>query len=34
VTIPNDKFARAVWEVYLGRKNLGSSIKTGLTSRL
>ncbi len=34
VTIPNDAFARAVWEVYLGPKNLGAAIKTGLTSRL
>lgn len=33
VTIPNDEFARAVWEVYLGPKNLGTAIKTGLTSR-
>lgn len=33
VTIPNDEFARAVWEVYLGPKNLGAAIKTGLTSR-
>ena len=33
VTIPNVAFARAVWDVYLGPKNLGDAIKTGLTSR-
>jgi hypothetical protein len=33
LTIPSDAFARAVWEVYLGPKNLGVAIKTGLTSR-
>lgn len=33
LTLPNDKFAQAVWEVYLGPKNLGAAIKTGLTSR-
>lgn len=33
LTVPNDAFARAVWEVYLGPKNLGAAIKTGLTSR-
>jgi hypothetical protein len=33
LTLPNDKFARAVWEVYLGRNNLGEAIKTGLISR-
>lgn len=34
LTIPNDEFAWAVWEVYLGPKNLGAAIKTGLNSRL
>ncbi len=32
--IENVAFARAAWEVYLGRKNLGNAIKTGLTARL
>lgn len=27
-------FARAVWEIYLGKNNLGDSIKKGLVSRL
>jgi hypothetical protein len=27
-------FAQAAWEVYLGRKNLGVAIQSGLTSRL
>jgi Chalcone isomerase-like len=34
VRIDNAAFAQAVWEVYLGRKNLGVAIQTGLTSRL
>lgn len=33
LTISSDAFARAVREVYLGPKNLGVAIKTGLTSR-
>jgi hypothetical protein len=32
--IENVAFAHAVWEIYLGPKNLGESIKQGLTSRL
>ena len=32
--IGNVAFARAVWEIYLGRNNLGNDIKKGLTSRL
>jgi len=32
--IPNVNFARAVWEIYLGKNNLGDYIKKGLTSRL
>jgi hypothetical protein len=34
VMIESPKFARAVWDIYLGRQNLGDSIKAGLTSRL
>jgi hypothetical protein len=32
--ITNVGFSRAVWNVYLGEKNLGESIKRGLVSRL
>ncbi|HEX8201505.1 MAG TPA: chalcone isomerase family protein [Isosphaeraceae bacterium] len=32
--IKNPAFSRAVWDVYLGEKNLGESIKRGLVSRL
>jgi hypothetical protein len=32
--INNVKFAQAVWEIYLGKNNLGAHIKKGLTSRL
>jgi hypothetical protein len=34
ITIKNVAFARAVWEIYLGRNNLGAPIKAGLVSRL
>jgi hypothetical protein len=34
IKIDNPAFARAVWEIYLGKNNLGESIKKGLTSRL
>lgn len=34
ITIPSVPFARAVWEIYLGKNNLGEEIKKGLTSRL
>jgi Chalcone isomerase-like len=34
VTIGGVAFAHAVWEIYLGRKNLGAAIQSGLTSRL
>lgn len=34
VKINNSAFAKAVWEIYLGKNNLGDSIKKGLTSRL
>jgi hypothetical protein len=32
--IRNPEFSHAVWDIYLGRNNLGESIKRGLTSRL
>lgn len=32
--IKNVRFSQAVWEIYLGKKNLGEHIKKGLTSRL
>jgi hypothetical protein len=32
--IKNVAFSKAVWEIYLGSKNLGETIKKGLTSRL
>lgn len=32
--IEGESFAQAAWEVYLGEKNLGTAIRTGLTSRL
>ena len=34
IKINNPAFAKAVWEIYLGKNNLGESIKKGLTSRL
>jgi hypothetical protein len=34
VTIRNAAFSKAVWDIYLGKNNLGLSIKEGLTSRL
>jgi hypothetical protein len=34
VLIESSAFARAIWEIYLGRNNLGEPIKAGLTSRL
>lgn len=33
-TIKNARFSQAVWEIYLGQKNLGDDIKRGLTARL
>lgn len=33
-TINSPAFAKAVWEIFLGRNNLGEPVKTGLTSRL
>ena len=32
--IKNVKFANAVWNIYLGPKNVGESVKKALTSRL
>ena len=34
IVIPNSRFSKAIWEIYLGKNNLGESIKQGLTSRL
>lgn len=33
-TIANPDFSRAVWDIYLGKNNLGEGIKKGLISRL
>lgn len=33
-TIKNGQFSRAVWDIYLGKNNLGDAIKKGLVSRL
>jgi hypothetical protein len=32
--IKNPRFARAVWDIYFGKNNLGDAVKNGLTSRL
>jgi hypothetical protein len=32
--IRNPEFTRAVWDIYLGKNNIGEGIKKGLTSRL
>jgi hypothetical protein len=32
--VQNVKFAKAVWEIYFGPKNIGDNIKKGLSSRL
>jgi hypothetical protein len=34
VTVGTPAFARAVWDIYLGRQNLGEAVKAGLASRL
>lgn len=34
VTIPGLEFSKAVWEIYLGKQNLGDGIKKGLVSKL
>ncbi|HLW67094.1 MAG TPA: chalcone isomerase family protein [Gemmataceae bacterium] len=33
-TIRNPKFSKAVWDIYLGPKNVGEAVKKGLTARL
>jgi hypothetical protein len=33
-TIENAEFSRAVWDIYLGKNNVGEGIKKGLVSRL
>jgi hypothetical protein len=33
-TIENPEFSHAVWDIYLGKNNVGEGIKKGLTSRL
>jgi hypothetical protein len=32
--IKNTKFSQAIWEIYLGKNNLGDAIKSGLVNRL
>jgi hypothetical protein len=32
--IKNPKFSQAIWEIYLGKNNLGDTIKKGLVNRL
>ncbi|MFO0822762.1 MAG: chalcone isomerase family protein [Gemmataceae bacterium] len=34
VAVENVAFAKAMWEIYLGKKNLGEQVKSGLASRL
>jgi len=34
ITIGNPEFSRAIWDIYLGKNNLGEGIKKGLVSRL
>jgi len=34
VFIDNPDFSKAIWDIYLGRVNLGNTIKVGLVSRL
>ena len=34
VLIKNATFSRAIWDIYLGKNNLGEAIKQGLVSRL
>lgn len=34
VTVKDAAFARAVWEMYLGRRNIDEDIKKGLAERL
>lgn len=32
--VPNPAFSKAIWDIYLGKNNLGEGIKRSLTSRL
>jgi chalcone isomerase-like protein len=32
--IKNPKFSKAIWDIYLGKNNIGEGVKKGLTSRL
>ena len=32
--IKNPKFSKAIWDIYFGKENIGSEIKTNLSSRL
>jgi hypothetical protein len=34
ITIDNPDFSRAIWDIYLGKNNIGDGIKKSLTSRL
>jgi hypothetical protein len=34
VLVKNAAFASAIWDIYLGNKNIGDEVKAGLTSRL
>jgi hypothetical protein len=34
ITIKNTNFSKAIWEIYLGKNNLGDGIKKGLVSKL
>jgi hypothetical protein len=34
ITIDNSDFSRAIWDIYLGKNNIGDGIKKGLISRL
>jgi len=34
LVIPNPAFAKAIWEIYLGRNTIDDAIKAGLTARL
>jgi hypothetical protein len=34
ILIKNPAFSKAVWDIYLGKNNVGDAVKSGLTSRL
>ena len=34
VVIENSDFSRAIWEIYLGKKNIDDDLKKALVSRL